>query len=156
MAVLYGWDRASLVAQTVKNKPAMREMKVWSLGQKDPLEKGMAGSPLQYSCLENSLDRGAWWATVHGGHGVIHDWATNTFTSHGWGTSLETLIPVLLLSSLTSCLHLLLESWVCDYLKYIILEKPQGWWLCFLSVGAGDTSVRGKKLLLLLSWSTPN
>ena len=24
--------------------------------------------PLQYSCLENSMDRGAWWATVHGGH----------------------------------------------------------------------------------------
>ena len=24
------------------------------------------GSPLQYSCLENSIDRGAWWATVHG------------------------------------------------------------------------------------------
>ena len=23
-------------------------------------------SPLQYSCLENSMDRGAWWATVHG------------------------------------------------------------------------------------------
>ena len=23
---------------------------------------------LQYSCLENSMDRGAWWATVHGGH----------------------------------------------------------------------------------------
>ena len=23
------------------------------------------GYPLQYSCLENSLDRGAWWATVH-------------------------------------------------------------------------------------------
>ena len=22
--------------------------------------------PLQYSCLENSMDRGAWWATVHG------------------------------------------------------------------------------------------
>ena len=25
-------------------------------------------SPLQYSCLENSMDRGAWWAPVHGGH----------------------------------------------------------------------------------------
>ena len=25
------------------------------------------GNPLQYSCLENSMDRGAWWATVHGG-----------------------------------------------------------------------------------------
>ena len=26
------------------------------------------GYPLQYSCLENSMERGAWWATVHGGH----------------------------------------------------------------------------------------
>ena len=24
------------------------------------------GNPLQYSCVENSMDRGAWWATVHG------------------------------------------------------------------------------------------
>ena len=24
------------------------------------------GNPLQYSCLENSMDGGAWWATVHG------------------------------------------------------------------------------------------
>ena len=24
------------------------------------------GYPLQYSCLENSMDKGAWWATVHG------------------------------------------------------------------------------------------
>ena len=24
------------------------------------------GNPLQYSCLENSMDRGDWWATVHG------------------------------------------------------------------------------------------
>ena len=24
------------------------------------------GNPLQYSCLHNSMDRGAWWATVHG------------------------------------------------------------------------------------------
>ena len=26
------------------------------------------GSPLQYSCLETSMDRGAWWATLQGGH----------------------------------------------------------------------------------------
>ena len=25
-----------------------------------------SGNPLQHSCLENSTDRGAWWATVHG------------------------------------------------------------------------------------------
>ena len=29
---------------------------------------GGNGNPLQYSCLENPMDRGAWWATVHGGH----------------------------------------------------------------------------------------
>ena len=28
--------------------------------------RGGRGNPLQYSCLENPLDRGAWWATVHG------------------------------------------------------------------------------------------
>ena len=33
--------RVSLVAQTVKNLPAMQEIRVQSLGQKDPLEKGM-------------------------------------------------------------------------------------------------------------------
>ena len=34
--------RASLVTQTVKNRPTMRETRVWSLGREDPLEKGMA------------------------------------------------------------------------------------------------------------------
>ena len=29
------------------------------------------GNPLQYSCLENPMDRGAWWATVHG---VTNSW----------------------------------------------------------------------------------
>ena len=32
--------------------------------------------PLQYSYLENPMDRGAWRAIVHGGHRVRHDWAT--------------------------------------------------------------------------------
>ena len=27
---------------------------------------GRNGNPLQYCCLENPMDRGAWWATVHG------------------------------------------------------------------------------------------
>ena len=41
----------------------MQETQVQSLGQEDSLEEG---NPLQYSCLENSIDRGAWWATVNG------------------------------------------------------------------------------------------
>ena len=56
---------ASLVAQMVKNSPAMLETWVQSLGWEDPLEGGH-GNPLQYSCLENPMDRGTWWATVHG------------------------------------------------------------------------------------------
>ena len=34
------------------------------------------GNPLQYSCLENPMDRGAWQATVHGVARVGHDLAT--------------------------------------------------------------------------------
>ena len=32
---------------------------------------GGHGNPLQYSCLENLMDRGAWWATVHRGESWI-------------------------------------------------------------------------------------
>ena len=34
------------------------------------------GNPLQYSCLENPMDRGTWWATVHGVARVWHNLAT--------------------------------------------------------------------------------
>ena len=59
----------------VRNPLAMQETQGRFLGWEDPLEKGMATHssilfffflPLQYSCLENSMDRGAWRATVHG------------------------------------------------------------------------------------------
>ena len=43
---------ASLVAQLVKNLPAMQETQVRFLGREDPLEKEMA-NPLQYSCLRS-------------------------------------------------------------------------------------------------------
>ena len=66
---------ASLTTQLVKNLPPMQETWVQSLGQEDPLEK-KNGNPLQYSCLENPMDRGAWQATVHGVTRVGHDLAT--------------------------------------------------------------------------------
>ena len=37
------------------------------------------GSPLQYPCLENLMDRGAWWATVTASQRVGHGWATGTW-----------------------------------------------------------------------------
>ena len=57
------YKEAFLVAQIVKNLPAVRAVRVQSQGWEDPLDKGMA--TLQYSCLENPMDRGAWQATVH-------------------------------------------------------------------------------------------
>ena len=56
-------SRASLVAQTVKTLPTMRETWVQSLGREDPLEKGMATHSSIF-VWTIPLDRGAWWATI--------------------------------------------------------------------------------------------
>ena len=56
--------RAYLVAQLVKNLPAMQKTWIQSLGQEYPPGGGL-GNPLQYSCLENPMDRGTWRETVH-------------------------------------------------------------------------------------------
>ena len=53
------------VAQMVQSSPAMQETRVRSLGQEDSPGEGN-GNPLQYSCLENPMDRGHWGATVCG------------------------------------------------------------------------------------------
>ena len=59
--------RGSQVALVVKNVPAnARDLRnaasIPGLGRSPG---GGRGNPLQYSCLENPMDRGAWWATVH-------------------------------------------------------------------------------------------
>ena len=58
-------QRAFPGGSSVKNPPAVQETRVRPLGWEDPLEKEMATHP-QYSCLGNSMDRGAWQATVQG------------------------------------------------------------------------------------------
>ena len=63
----------SLIAQLVKNLPAMQETWVRFLGKEDPLEKKVA---MQYSCLENPMYRGVWQATVHGVARDRHSLAT--------------------------------------------------------------------------------
>ena len=50
----------------VKNLPAMQETWVQSMGREDPLKKEMATH--SSTLMENSMDRGAWRATVYGGH----------------------------------------------------------------------------------------
>ena len=58
--------QGSLMAQRVKNPPAVQEtrkMRVRFLVWEDPLEEEN-GNPLQYSCLENPMDKGTWQATI--------------------------------------------------------------------------------------------
>ena len=56
----------------VKNLPATHKMQVWPLGWEDPLEEEMA-TLLQYSCLENPIDRGVLWLQFMGLQRVRHD-----------------------------------------------------------------------------------
>ena len=55
--------RASLVAQMVKN-PLVNAGEVCSITGSRRSPGGGNGNPLQYSCLKNPMDRGAWWAIV--------------------------------------------------------------------------------------------
>ena len=59
--------RTSQVVLVVKNPPAnagdIRDVGLIPGSGRSP--RGGHSNPLQYSCLENSMDRGSWWATVH-------------------------------------------------------------------------------------------
>ena len=57
--------RASQVALVVKNLPA-NAGDVGLIPGLGRFPGGGHGNPLQYACLENPMDRGAWRATVHG------------------------------------------------------------------------------------------
>ena len=66
----YSW--ASLMAQIIKNLPALWETWVLSLGWKDPLEEGMA-THSSILAWRIPTDREAWQATVHGSQRVGHN-----------------------------------------------------------------------------------
>ena len=66
--------RAHLMAQQVKNPPTMKEEGLISGLGRSP--GGGHSDPLQYSCLENPMDRGAWRATVQRSQKVRQDWVS--------------------------------------------------------------------------------
>ena len=64
---MYALYWTSQVALVVKNLPAnagdVRD--AGSIPESEGFPGGGNGNPLQYSCLKNPMDRGAWWATIH-------------------------------------------------------------------------------------------
>ena len=70
---------ASLVAHTVKNPPAMQETWVRSLGQEDPLEKGMAPHSSVLAWRIPRTEEAGRRQSMESQR-VGHDWVTNTFT----------------------------------------------------------------------------
>ena len=90
----------TLVAQTVKNPPAMWETWVWSLSWENPLEEGMA-THSSILAWRIPMDRGAWWVAVMGLQRVGHDWSD-------WATSTRNK------ESETSCMDLILRGGMKD------------------------------------------
>ena len=139
-------SQASLVAQMVKDPPALRETCVWRLGQEDPLEKGMA---THSSIL-------AWripWTEEPGGLQSMgsqragHNWVTNTHMNHreillkcgfwfktwflsgAWGSAFLTISQVMLMLTTEHTLNSkAYETW----------EMRRFW------VGVEDLPTRGK------------
>ena len=61
---VYSTPQASPVTLMVKNLPAS-DGEMGSIPGSGRFLEGDHGNPFQYDCLENPMDRGAWWATVH-------------------------------------------------------------------------------------------
>ena len=82
----FGRCQASLVAQRLKHLPPMREIlcSIPGLGRSPGEENG---NPLQYSCLENPMGRGAWYGSLQstGLQRVGHNWATSLSRSNESG-----------------------------------------------------------------------
>ena len=96
------------------------------------------GNPLQYSCLENPEDRGAWWATVHG---VAKSWtwfsdSTTIFTFKEYGSE----------SNVCKRFHVVsyIFHWSCSKARL----RDQ-----FLSVGSVFSSSGLRHRLLVLWWT---
>ena len=111
----YSW--ASLVAQTVKNLPAMQETWIWSLGWEDPLEEGMA---THSSILVWKIP----WTEEPGGlqstglQRVGHDWVTQH------STALERYLGKYCLFPET---HSTIAPEVCAWIIDVLRRETGGW-----------------------------
>ena len=97
------------------------------------------GNPLQYSNLENPMDGGAWWATVHGVARVGHDWVTSLHFIHYihiyklTSTNIEYSLHSQLFSRTRAQGHSSCQYFLYDF--WCLFTFQNSWWWNLLSSG---------------------
>ena len=100
-----------------------------------------SGNTVQYSCLENSMDRGAWWTTVHGAQSWTWPthWAQSLYPdlvcrnvlstkySEGASSYAEHSGPLSLINESNKKLKYRLGSWEIPSKEVTFTTKPEGW-----------------------------
>ena len=115
-------SKLPMVFQVGENLPAIQRTQVWSLGREDSLKKGMATHFSILTWTEDSMDRRAWWATVHQVTWVGHGRGTNTHTCYLWLWVLKTVFSLTLPS-----FKMLFSKWgvcVC-FLKFWVCKREK-------------------------------
>ena len=95
------------------------------------------GNPLQYSCVENPMDRAAWQATIHGVARLEYDRAAKTLTFHSCFT---------VQCDLAICIHISPPSWASLPPTVCSSGKPEEFWAWW------QGGSRIQELLLGLGW----
>ena len=124
----------SLVALVVKNSPVDAGDVGLIPGSGGPLLKGMART-LQYSCLGNPMDRGAWRAAVHRVAKESNNDLAIKQQQQSWHSDLQIISPSFCFSSLIFVFQKLTFSWLCfSYLSEIFpfLFSFLCSWFCFV------------------------
>ena len=126
----------------VKNLPANAgdERDVGSIARSGRSPGGGHGNPLQYSWLENPMDRGAWWATAHSIERVGHNWSDLVHTARIPSVVVDLLCLWEELNSETSYTTILKppptvsHTWLLElHLKFkAYVKSPPKILLCFL------------------------
>ena len=113
-------------ATQIQHKKSVKLCTLFSWVRKIPWRRN--GNPLQYSCLENPMDRGAWPITFHGSQRVRHDWVTSLSLSPiTLSLSVGFLDPARDLERAEKAFSPLLQS-----ISHANAEKRCGWHVCGL------------------------
>ena len=141
----YSW--VSLVAQVVKNLPAMRETWLWSQGWEDPLKEGMA---THYSCLENSHEQSSL---------VGHSpWSHKESDTTEWLSTTQHSVTKISMR-LWTIVHAVTHLHVCP----ASLPTNSTWPLLHISAGTGSPHNQAQvyqgsflQTLAIICWSSPD